>query len=703
MIHHNRTVSFRSLIVVAALCVFVAATIGVEAKSLYVISDINSSPTPIQAWSIQPDGTVVFQTETTIPYHGWGAVGLAIDTDSAFLFVTYEQSNVIQIIDATTMQDGGNVTAPNATNLAGIVVDQDKQLIYTVDRHTAHLYVYTWDAVNKVLSLQTDLNLPGVIDAYGIALDESKDWLFVADNASNTIRYFDTASWAEAGNFTVTHPPIGIAVNASAGYVYTGGWYWTEHVSKYDMNTDVETVIYLSNFGISGQIVGLCVDPEKAASPLYTTTYGSDLLCVFDADLTTLEMTSSDIGNPTGLCVPGKEISYNPLNLTKDDGLAYPTEGVEPGNDLTYDFTFDNTLNSFDVTNVTLVDTLPAEVTFVNASGNGSYDSNNHTVTWDIGTIPAGQTGSPEQLVVNVGAGVAPGTTLTNYAEITSTETGSTNVQHLTMVVSGGGPPPEDVFVAYGLHSISIKNSTVTGNVGAKNSMGSGWLHQSFETHVGYGVTLNGDAWGDSLKASKNAAISGDINYNDCYVHPMATVGGAWNTPLTLPVPDPSPTFPSFSPGTTDVIVDKGVTMNLAAGDYGKVELMKSKKKAPAVLILDGGIYNIDQLILGRHTKVECAAACEIRIKNNLSAKVKCSILPAAGSGLTAGDIDIFVEGVDGSDCAAVLGKVTDTQAHVYAPNGTVMIGAYKTNATGIFIGQWVLIKGGTTFVVYEE
>ena len=111
------------------------------AKSVYVIANINTSPTPINAYNINPDGTLTYQATQTVPYHGWGGVGIAVYEDPneppvypSTLFVTYEQSNRIQLVDATTFADLGYTSAPGASNLAGIVFDYGKNLVYTVDR-----------------------------------------------------------------------------------------------------------------------------------------------------------------------------------------------------------------------------------------------------------------------------------------------------------------------------------------------------------------------------------------------------------------------------------------------------------------------------------------------------------------------------------------------------------------------------------------
>jgi len=131
----------------------ISGTVG--AKSVYAIANINLSPTPIVAYDILGN-LITYQNTYNVPYDGWGAVGLGIDSDNEILFVTYEQSPTIQLLDARTFADLGNTTAPGAINLAGIVLDHDKELLYTVDRYTDNLYVYSWDASTHTLTNNPD-------------------------------------------------------------------------------------------------------------------------------------------------------------------------------------------------------------------------------------------------------------------------------------------------------------------------------------------------------------------------------------------------------------------------------------------------------------------------------------------------------------------------------------------------------------------
>jgi len=407
----------------------ISGTVG--AKSVYAIANINANPTPIVAYDIQGN-LIVYQNTYNVPYYGWGAVGLAIDSDNEILFVTYEMSDTIQLLDAKTFVDLGTTTAPGAVNLAGIVVDHDNGLLYTVDRYTDNLYVYSWNASTYTLTLQPGfpIDLPNAVGLYGIALDEVNDLLYAADGDGNKVQYFDTTSWTEQGSFTVVHNPIGIAIDVSSQFVYTVAGFWSsDYLSKYDLGLATETFQDMGHGGM-----GVAVDP--ATSLVYVNGgYSGDDLSVWDTSSTPFVQTDTSgyIGDPTGLCVPGKEVSYNPLNLSKDDGLS-GEDCVSPGGYVTYEICFDNELNQYDVHNVTINDTLPVEVDFASATDGGVYDSVNHIVTWNIGTLPAGAPLYCLQLVVKVDPTTPSNITIVNHCTIDSDETPTTTTSEETKI-----------------------------------------------------------------------------------------------------------------------------------------------------------------------------------------------------------------------------------------------------------------------------
>jgi uncharacterized repeat protein (TIGR01451 family) len=391
------------LAVLALVTAFAVLTGPATAKSLYVIANINANPTPIRTYDIQSaPNYLVLQSQVGVPFRAGGGVGLGIDTAANKLFVTYENSNVIQLVDAVSFANLGTTTAPNAFNLAGIVVDQGKNKVYTVDRGTNRLYVYSWNSATNTLTLDggSFKTLSGVANAHGIALDETRARLYVADNDSTTIRFYDTnnfggAALAEAGNVSIAvtgQRPQGIAVDQQRNLLYTGSSFPSFGslglLVKYDLNTNA-----ISSFNIrtetgltNDNVVGVAVDEVTGFVFISTGnqgTGGSDTLFVFDQNLTRLAGARAGLpgsfgvlGNPTGIAIPRADVSFNPLNFTKLDA----PDPVNSGQNLTYNLCFDNP-NPTAVTNVTVTDAIPAGTSFVSASGAGVFNAATNSVT----------------------------------------------------------------------------------------------------------------------------------------------------------------------------------------------------------------------------------------------------------------------------------------------------------------------------------
>lgn len=121
---------------------------------------------------------------------------------------------------------------------------------------------------------------------------------------------------------------------------------------------------------------------------------------------------------------------YNPPTISVDDGIENTTGGdcgdcVGAGDFINYMICYDNLPNPVEsLTNITIVDSLPLNVTFVSASAGGVYDPVVHSVTWVIGSLAGGRCGGDACVTLNVTVNPhAWGTTLTNCATITSDET----------------------------------------------------------------------------------------------------------------------------------------------------------------------------------------------------------------------------------------------------------------------------------------
>lgn len=301
-----------------------------SAKSAYVVASINANPTPIHAYLIDGGPSYLsFQSETDIPNLAGGAVGLAIDGNNAKLFVTYEFSNTIQLLDAITFADLGTTSAPGASNLAGITYDANSSRVYTVDRNTNNLYVYDWNSATNTLTLVNgggpsgEFDLAAVGNAYGLALDETRDRLYVADASSTTVRYFETTGFTETGNVSLTlHSPAGIAVDQVRNLLYTGARpVGGTLLVKYDLNTSTETSIDIQTTtgGTAGEgVIGVAVD-EVTGNVHITTGFSGDRLMVFDSNLGQLQAyTTPQIqgfggtnwGDPTAIVIPREEITF---------------------------------------------------------------------------------------------------------------------------------------------------------------------------------------------------------------------------------------------------------------------------------------------------------------------------------------------------------------------------------------------------------
>lgn len=377
----------------AAGLLLLAAIAGAAAgKSLYVITEITSfdQPTPIHAYDIDPDGKLTFQAEFGAPFYGAGTIGLAVDSFSDQLFVTFENSNIILLLNATTLKDSDTVAAPNAQDLAGIVYDHGRGLLYCVDRGTTNLYVYQWDPIKVKLN-----HVPGSpftlkdAQAYGIALDELNDLLYVA-NASKEITVYSTWDWRLLGTIPITRSAISVAADPIRGYLYYGGGFaYNFHLAQHDLGTGREIEVEIAE---DAGVMGLGVD--SATGFIYTTTgqnnrAGGDDLLVFDTGLNLIQ-TLEDIGNPTGLVVPDRQTSYNPLHLkkiVKSPLGGQPREAELPeiaiGDTFTYSISFEP--QGYDLREITMVDRLPHEVTFITATGDGTfgrYEPNTHTYRW---------------------------------------------------------------------------------------------------------------------------------------------------------------------------------------------------------------------------------------------------------------------------------------------------------------------------------
>jgi uncharacterized repeat protein (TIGR01451 family) len=130
--------------------------------------------------------------------------------------------------------------------------------------------------------------------------------------------------------------------------------------------------------------------------------------------------------------VPRPVPDFFPLTLKKaianSHGPAQPVPTINPGDLVDYVITFASDRNTYPVTDVVLVDTLPREVTFVGPVETdvpGRYDPNAHTYTCTYPVLLPGASGVV-RLQVQVRDDVTTDSMITNTVTIDSNETGPT-------------------------------------------------------------------------------------------------------------------------------------------------------------------------------------------------------------------------------------------------------------------------------------
>src|SRR5206468_8800662 len=116
----------------------------------------------------------------------------------------------------------------------------------------------------------------------------------------------------------------------------------------------------------------------------------------------TYGIDSNETGPIGGASITTTVSSAPVLTISKTDS----PDPVNAGSDITYTISYSNTGN-MDATGVVISDTLPANTSFVSATGGGTQAAG--VVTWNIGNLNAGSSASV-QLVVQVASPLANGT-----------------------------------------------------------------------------------------------------------------------------------------------------------------------------------------------------------------------------------------------------------------------------------------------------
>src|SRR3989449_63578 len=218
-----------------------------------------------------------------------------------------------------------------------------------------------------------------------------------------------TLSYGNAGTMNASGVAITDTIPANTTFVSaTGGGTLAAGVVTWNLGA--------LNAGSSGT-VQLVV---QVASPLANGTVITNA---------TYQITSNETAPVSGAAVTTTVSATPTLTISKTDA----PDPVVAGNNITYTLSFSNT-GTANASGVVVSDTIPANTTFVSATGGGTLAAG--VVTWNIGALNAGSSSSV-QLVVQVTSPLANGTLITNSTYgIDSSETAPIAGAAITTTVS---------------------------------------------------------------------------------------------------------------------------------------------------------------------------------------------------------------------------------------------------------------------------
>ena len=270
-------------------------------------------------------------------------------------------------------------------------------------------------------------------------------------------------------------------------------------------------------------------------------------------------------------------------------------------------------------------------------------------------------------------------------------------------------------FVALGIDQVWLRANSrvVTGDVGANRAIpgvhrpwnpdDDGEPDRQAEVIVGANAIMlqpGSRVAGDTVWLRSRASVF-DVVHNELVRNRTSKVAGRISTPAALPLVA-LPALPAIAPGSSDVIVRRGRTLELEPGRYRRIQV-----EAKGTLILTGGLYQVESVDLDEQATMLVRGVTELRVKSEVSGAARVRIL-ADRPGLDASSLVIYVagqdaacghdgrgpDGDDGGPAAVHFGVDSILQANIYAPDAMVWLKA-RTTATGAFIGRRVRIGEG--------
>ncbi len=342
--------------------ILLAATAGandpIQSRTVWVIADLHSafsSDWPLALYAIQ-DQSLLFTDELRPTNRNGGPIGLAVDTRTAKLFVTYEDDERVDIINARTAERQGMITLPGTNDLAGVDVLEERGLFYVVDRGQKTIFTFNTGDYSPAGTWI----LPTGEGAYGIEVVENvggADVIFVADGTS-MVRWYDIDTRQEAGMAQQSGNAISIAVDNSGEtpVIYTTAFdpghdedFPADHdfLIKYDLatNTEQSRTISPGGRGVSvnevDQVVYVAVGAADTTWGYKPTirSYSTDNLVQLGS--WPLDFCGTGL---LGVCTP-TDVVATPLafgSLITKELTSHPGGRIEQGDEVVFTITITN-------------------------------------------------------------------------------------------------------------------------------------------------------------------------------------------------------------------------------------------------------------------------------------------------------------------------------------------------------------------------
>ncbi len=407
----------KKLFLLFLIC-YLLLTFNVSAKSMFAIGNMYGAPsTVILSYDLQHEG-IQMQEILNIPNHGTGAYDMSVEPENEILFISFRNSNIIEIVNASLLTSRGYAEIGGISNPASISYDNETNTLFALERNTNKLFEYSWDFQDTTFTPLIEspyyIELDNIVSGQDLAFDDQNMLLYVADSSQTQVHYFSAYDLSHSGSIEVDQKPTSIAIN-DGKYLYVANNSYGSKILQYDLNS-----LSVRSYALSAgsYVIKLAVD--KLTGNLFaslSTTSGINKILVFNDLLEVLyELEDEELVYPSGICVPDQDIGYNPFDVQKDDGIF---TWISPNSVMRYTISFKNLLN-YQLDNVLITDWLPSEqhVSMHNVSTGGIYDQQEHTVTWNIGNLPAGGNEEEVWVEVRVLSGIQTPDTLINYCTV---------------------------------------------------------------------------------------------------------------------------------------------------------------------------------------------------------------------------------------------------------------------------------------------